>query len=70
VDRFREALHSKDVHNALEVEIAQAREMDVESFPAIVFRDHKGVRPILVDYTDARPMLAAIDAALKKSAEA
>ncbi len=70
VDRFREALHSEDVQQALEAEIAQAREMDVESFPAIVFRDHKGVRPILVDYTDARPMLAAIDAALKKSAEA
>jgi len=69
VDRFRETLHSEDVHNALEAEIAQAREMDVESFPAIVFKDQKGLRPILIDYTDARPMLAAIDAALKKSAQ-
>lgn len=70
VDRFREALHSEDVHKALEAEIAQAREMDVESFPALVFTDHTGIRPILVDYTDVRPMLAAIDAALNKSVEA
>ena len=70
VKRFRDALHSEGVRKTLETEIAKAREMDVESFPALVFRDRKGMRPIPVDYTDARPMLAAIDAALKKSAEA
>jgi putative protein-disulfide isomerase len=70
VERFRAALHSEKVQKALEAEIAQAREMDVESFPAIVFRDQKGIRPIPVDYTDAGPMLAAVDAALKRSAEA
>ena len=70
VERFREALGSEAVHQALEAEIAQAREMDVESFPAIVFEDRKGVRPIPLTYTDASPMLDAIEAALKKSAEA
>lgn len=69
VDRFRDELNSEAVRKALQKEIAQAREMDVESFPAIVLRDGRAVRPIPVDYNDARPMLAAIDAALKKSAE-
>jgi putative protein-disulfide isomerase len=69
VDRFREALRSEAVDQALESEIAQAREMDVESFPAIVLRDRQGTRPIPIVYTDARPMLEAIEAALKKSVQ-
>lgn len=70
VDRFREALRSEAVHQALEAEVAQAREMDVESFPAIVFENQKGNRPIPLVYTDVRPMIEAIETALKKSAEA
>jgi putative protein-disulfide isomerase len=70
MDRFREALHSEATQRLLEAEIAQAREMDVESFPAFVFQDDRGIRPIPVDYTDARPMLAAIEAALKTSTAA
>ncbi len=69
VHRFREALRSEAVEQTLEAEIAKAREMDVESFPAIVFENHKGTRPIPLVYTDVRPMIAAIEAALKKSAK-
>jgi putative protein-disulfide isomerase len=69
VDRFREALGSEPVQQALEAEIALAREMDVETFPALVFEGRKGLRPIPLAYTDVRPMLEAIETALKKSAE-
>jgi putative protein-disulfide isomerase len=67
VAAFREALRSEDVDRELEAEIAQAREMDVDSFPALVYRDRNGIRPIPVDYTDPEPMLRAIDTALAKS---
>lgn len=67
VERFRAALQSDDVHRQLAAEIAQARDMDVESFPALVFKDRRGIRPIPIDYTDASPMLAAIESALAKS---
>ena len=69
VDRFREALRSEPVQQALEAEIALAREMDVETFPALVFEGRKGFRPIPLAYTDVRPMLEAIETALKKSAD-
>ncbi|MCA1791705.1 MAG: DsbA family protein [Thioalkalivibrio sp.] len=64
---FRKALGSEAVNRELEEEIRQAREMDVESFPALVYQDQNGIRPILVDYTDAEPMLQAIETALAKS---
>jgi putative protein-disulfide isomerase len=67
VAAFREALRSEDVDRELAAEIAQAREMDVDSFPALVYRDRNGIRPIPVDYTDPEPMLRAIDTALAKS---
>jgi len=67
VAAFRDALRSEDVNRELEEEIRQAREMDVDSFPALVYRDRNGIRPIPVDYTNAEPMLRAIDTALAKS---
>lgn len=67
VNLFREALRSEDVDRELAAEIAQAREMDVESFPALVYRDRNGIRPIPVNYTDPEPMLRAIETALAKS---
>jgi putative protein-disulfide isomerase len=69
VAAFRQALRSEDVNRELEDEIREAREMDVDSFPALVYRDRHGYRPIPVDYNDPEPILRAIDTALAKSAE-
>jgi putative protein-disulfide isomerase len=70
VDRFRATLGSDTVNQVLEAEIAQVREMDVESFPTLVFEDPRGLRPIPLVYTDVQPTLEALRAALKKSLEA
>ncbi len=67
VAAFRAALRSEDVNRELEAEMALAREMDVDSFPALVYRDRNGIRPIPLDYTDPEPMLRAIDTALARS---
>lgn len=70
VPAFRAALHSPEVHARLAEEIAQARDMDAESFPALVLRIGDELRPIPVHYTDPLPMLAAIDAALARPTQA
>ncbi|AGA33267.1 DSBA oxidoreductase [Thioalkalivibrio nitratireducens DSM 14787] len=67
VAQFREALQSESVQQELEAEIALAREMDVESFPALVFQDARGYRPIPIDYRDPEPMLQAIATAMRKA---
>ncbi|AHE98312.1 thioredoxin [Thioalkalivibrio paradoxus ARh 1] len=64
IDQFREALQSESVQQELDAEIALAREMDVESFPALVFWDARGYRPIPIDYRDPEPMLQAIRTAM------
>lgn len=67
---FREALRSASVQQELEAEIARARAMDVESFPALVFEDSRGYRPIPIDYRDPAPMLQAIVNALESGRSA
>ena len=70
VPAFVEALHSLSVHEELTREIEQAREMDIDSFPALAYVDARGVRPIAVDYRDPEPMLRMVEEALARSAQA
>ncbi len=66
---FEKALRSAEVDRELEAEILQARAMDIESFPALVYVDARGPRPIAIDYRDPEPMLRMIDTAISRSCE-
>ena len=56
---FKTALRSDAVQRQLESEIAAARQLGVRGFPALVLLPEGGgtVRPIRVNYADARAML-------------
>ena len=56
---FKTALRSDAVQQQLESEIAAARQLGVHGFPALVLLPEGGgtVRPIRVNYADARAML-------------
>lgn len=66
---FERALRSVEVDRQLKAEIYQAREMDIESFPALVYVDARGPRPIAIDYQDPEPMLRVIETAIARSCE-
>jgi len=66
---FANALRSAEVDQELEEEILQAREMDIESFPALVYVDARGPRPIAIDYQNPEPMLRMIETAIARSRE-
>jgi putative protein-disulfide isomerase len=68
VPAFSAALHSDAVQRQLELEIQQALDMDVESFPTLIFEDRHGRRPIPVDYQAPDSMLAAIERGLAQHA--
>jgi putative protein-disulfide isomerase len=64
VEQFRADLHSDEIQKELEAEIALARELFVESYPALVLRDGASDWRIPVGYQDYRPMLELIEASL------
>lgn len=66
---FEKALRSAEVDQELDAEILQAREMDVESFPALVYVDARGPRPIAIDYRDPEAMLRMIETSVAHSHE-
>jgi putative protein-disulfide isomerase len=70
VPAFVEALNSSSVREELEREIEQAREMDIDSFPALAYADAGGVRPIAIDYRDPEPMLRMVTEAMARAARA
>ncbi len=66
VTAFTQALHSQAVQAQLDAELQQALEMDIESFPALVYEDRHGRRPIPIDYQDVEVILRPIQQALER----
>lgn len=64
VEQFRADLHSDETGNKLAAEIALARALFVDSYPALVLKDGASEWRIPVDYNDHRPMLELIEASL------
>jgi len=60
VDQFGKEMESSSVHQALQRQIALARELTNQGFPSIIL-EHKGTRhPIVREYQDCRLVLAEI----------
>jgi putative protein-disulfide isomerase len=57
---FTQALHSTQTQAQLMQEIAQARQLGVDSFPSLVLEQHGSYWPIPIDYNDSQPMLELI----------
>lgn len=64
VEQFRADLHSREIQDELEREIALARKMFVESYPSLVLKDGSSEWRIPVDYKDYHSMLELIEASL------
>jgi len=63
---------SRDLHSAqaqLLQEIAQARQMGVDSFPSLVLEHQGGYWQVPIDYNDSRPMLELIEWLQQEDAE-
>lgn len=69
VAAFTQALHSEAVQAQLDAELQHALDMDIESFPALVYEDRHGRRPIPIDYQHVEVMLRPIEQALARLAE-
>jgi len=65
VDDFEMALSSDKIQQQLKSEIAQSREMGVDSFPALVLLVDTSRWRIPVDYLNVEPMLDMIDMLLE-----
>jgi putative protein-disulfide isomerase len=61
---FAAELSGAAVEAALQAELAFARQAPINGFPSLVLRTASGMQPIGLDYLDAAPMLAQIQAAL------
>ena len=64
VEQFHADLHSAQTCKNLVAEIALARALFVDSYPALVLKDGASEWRIPVDYNDHRPMLELIEASL------
>ena len=61
VERFSADLHSSEIEDELQREIAQARQMFVESYPSLILKSGTSEWQIPVDYKDHQPMLEMIN---------
>ena len=57
---FAQQLNASATQDALELEIQQARQMGVASFPSLRLQIGQSIWPIPVDYTQTEPMLETI----------
>lgn len=69
VECFDADLRSDEIEKALQAEITLAREMFVDSYPALVLKDGASEWRIPVEYNDCRPMLELIEASLRPMQE-
>lgn len=60
VTRFSNDLASPELHEALLREVAQARALDVDSYPSLVLVTASGHRPVPFSYTDPDVTLGAL----------
>lgn len=61
VDRFVSDLHDEQTEDELQREIAEARRLEVDSFPALLLQRDNEVDDIPIIYVDSEPMLRLIE---------
>jgi putative protein-disulfide isomerase len=62
-ERFAERLVSESLQQSLLAEIGQGRAMGMNSFPSLAVATEGAIRPVELNYNDARAMLRQIEAA-------